>query len=303
MGRIGRGPLKGEKSGYKPADTTIVVLCCVPHFNNYYEERFEILKYNIASLLMHSGDNYDLLVIDNNSHAKVVDFLNRLKDKGHIDHLILNSKNIGLSGALNIAYFAAQGTYIAFSNDDIFFHPGWLDKHLEVIKTFPKIGLVSGQTAAGQDRQDEITKLTEHHDISCRNFKIPIDWIQQFTKSIGLTAEKWLENKRVNQNRDTYLMQRGNVKAFSGKTGYSYVFKKSILNEIPSFPFETGMCAGDSTDRKFALAIRDAGYYWLTTFEKTTEHMGNYLEPEWYEKFEKYHITEYLRNLEENIKS
>lgn len=304
MGRVGKGPLKGRKNNYRPADATIVLLVCIPHFEGYYKQRFAILKYCLASILKNSGDNCDLLVVDNKSHAEVRYFLQALNEKGYIDYLILNSINIGLSGALNIAYNAAPGKYIAFTNDDIFFHSGWLNKHIEICETFPEVGLVCGQTIVGPDRQDSVKKLAEkYEDISCKEFEIPIEWVEQFTKSIGRDTHVWLSTKWGRNNKHTYLIEKNGLKAFSGKTGYSYLFRKELLNHAKVFPFKTGMMAGDSTDREFALSIAEAGYLWLTTYEKTTEHMGNYLEPEWYEKFEKYHVTDFLKKLEESIQA
>ncbi len=302
MGRIGRGPLKGVKNNYSPANTTVVVLVCIPNLEDYYKQRFEILKYTIASILKHSGNDFDLMVIDNNSHPMIREYLSKLNHTGYIDYFIQNSQNLGLSGALNIAFNAAPGKYIAFCNDDVFFHPHWLSKHLKVLETFPNTGLVSGQTISGPDRQDSVQSLANYNDITCEYFQIPICWTKQFTKSIGKTVEQWLSTEWGQKNQLTYLLEKNETKAFSGKNGYAHVFRKAIIKELDCFPFETGMYAGDSVDRQFAHAVRDAGYYWLTTFDKTTEHMGNHLDKEWFDKFEKYGLTDYLTEIEEKIK-
>jgi len=69
----------------------------------------------------------------------VVDYLKELRDKGKIQYLILSSRNIGKMGALQIAFRAAPGEIIAYSDDDVFFLPGWLERHLEVLETIQKL--------------------------------------------------------------------------------------------------------------------------------------------------------------------
>ena len=63
---------------------------------------------------------------------------------GKIDFLILSSQNIGKIGALQVMLKAAPGEIIAYCDDDVFFLPGWLERHLEVIDTYPNVGAVTG---------------------------------------------------------------------------------------------------------------------------------------------------------------
>jgi hypothetical protein len=39
---------------------------------------------------------------------------------------------------------ASPGEIIAYSDDDVLFLPGWLDEHLKLLETYPKVGLVTG---------------------------------------------------------------------------------------------------------------------------------------------------------------
>ena len=286
--RVGRGPLKGKSSGYHAADTTVVVLVCIPASVGYYEERLSILALCLASIVRHTDDQYDLMVIDNGSIRSVTNYLQNMARSGEIQHLVLNSRNLGLSGALNIALNAAPGRYIAFSNDDVFFHPGWLSAHLEVLNIFPEAGMVSGQLIATADRQINITELASQPQTTVAEFNIPDEWIEQFAASTGLTLDQFLERPWARENRHTFLVNRNGVKSYAGMTGYSNVFRKDVLREVSSFPFKTGMLAGDHTDIQFAHALREAGYVWLTTFDKMTEHLGNRLNAHWAEKLQRF---------------
>ena len=286
--RVGRGPLKGVSSGYQATETTVVVVVCIPSSAGYYEERTNILKVCLESITRHADAPYDLMVIDNSSIRPVRSYLDSLARAGVIDHLILNSRNLGISGALNIAFNAAPGQYIAFSNDDIFFHQGWLSAHLEVLEAFPEAGMVSGQLIATADSMINVTNLADQPQTTVTDFTIPNAWIEQWAMSTGLTLEQFLERPWAEENRHTFLIERHGVKTYAGMTGYSHVFRKDVLREVDSFPLKTGIYSGDHTDVQFAHALRDADYYWLTTFDKTTEHLGNHLDLHWGEKLKRF---------------
>ena len=289
-----RAPLKGIASGYKPADTTVVVLTCIPAEAGYYADRFTILKACLGSIIAHTDTSYDLMVVDNGSVPEVTGYLVELERTGDIGHLMLNRRNLGLSGALNIAFGAAPGKYIAFSNDDVFFHPDWLSEHIRVLEAFPRAGLVSGQLAPGPDRQDDAINAAAEDGTRISRFTIPDAWVESFAHSVGLTLEQYLGRPWARENRDTYLLERNGCKAYAGKTGYSHLFRKEILHSLDCFPFETGLLAGDGTDRQLAHAIKESGHLWLTTFEKTTEHLGNRLDSRWHEKLKAYGISDIL---------
>lgn len=292
--RTQKGPLKGIKSNYNPAQTTVVILACIPSENHYYEQRLNILKVCLASVIKHSDREFDLLVIDNGSQSNVTNFLIDLKKNGFIDHLILNQRNLGLSGALNIAFLAAPGKYIAFSNDDIFFHPNWLSEHLHILNSSPKVGLVSGQLAPGPDSLNFVHDIATENGFMVKEFNIPESWIDNFAASVGMNLEQYLSRPWARQNRKTFYIEKNGCRAYAGKTGYAHVFRKEILKDLPCFPFKTEYLAGDSTDRQLAHAIRDAGYLWLSTYSKTTEHMGNRLEAQWLEKIKRYGLNRFF---------
>ena len=78
----GKSSFYKKKSGYKPADTTVVVLTCIPYTTGYYKERLDILKVCLVSIMKHTDVDFDLMVVDNGSTKKVTNFLDRLKREG-----------------------------------------------------------------------------------------------------------------------------------------------------------------------------------------------------------------------------
>jgi glycosyltransferase involved in cell wall biosynthesis len=80
--------------------------------------RLETLKESLASLKYQTLRNFDLLISDNGSEAKVVDYINTFNwDKGELS-IINHSKNIGYTENLKNAIMNVRSKYISFLSDD-----------------------------------------------------------------------------------------------------------------------------------------------------------------------------------------
>jgi glycosyltransferase involved in cell wall biosynthesis len=137
-------PGRGKKSDYSPARVTVAVLTYNPNKVGYFQDRLDVSLACLESIFTNTSIPYDLMVYDNGSNAETVKALGALRDAGKIDFLILSSQNIGKIGALQVMLKAAPGEIIAYCDDDVFFLPGWLERHLEVIDTYPNVGAVTG---------------------------------------------------------------------------------------------------------------------------------------------------------------
>ena len=96
MPRIGRHPLK-EKSIKKPQinpkEITITTIVYIPSMSDYWSNSFDVLKLFFDSLLKNTQPVYDLMVFDNGSCKRIIEYLIDLRDKGIIQYLILSEKN------------------------------------------------------------------------------------------------------------------------------------------------------------------------------------------------------------------
>ncbi len=143
--RIGKAPSRLQRIEYRPSRATICMPVFIPEQFGYYQQRLDILKICVASIVNHtSPETYDLLVFDNGSCREVVDYLRSLHEERVVQYLFLSRSNVGVANATRIMLHAAPGEIVAFTNDDVFFHPGWLEAHLEILETFPRAGMVSG---------------------------------------------------------------------------------------------------------------------------------------------------------------
>jgi glycosyltransferase involved in cell wall biosynthesis len=147
--RLGQNPAKSIRHVAQPEKVTVAVTAYIPFLGGYYTHSFEVLKVCLGSILANTDQPFDLMVFDNASCPEVVRFLETLREQGKIQFLILSSKNVGKVGAWNTIFGAAPGEYIAYSDMDVYYYPGWLSKHLAVFDAFPEAGTVAGLPRRG----------------------------------------------------------------------------------------------------------------------------------------------------------
>ena len=100
--------------------------------------RQRLTKVCIESLMASTKrEQFELIVVDNNSTDGTVNMLKRMKKRGIIDKLILNSENKHLGFAVNQAWkiAAPSSKWVVWCNNDFYFMKGWLDNLKKVIKT------------------------------------------------------------------------------------------------------------------------------------------------------------------------
>ena len=82
------------------------------------------------------------------------EYLSGLKQIGAIDYLLSSKRNIGNFGVVRMMFNSAPGEVIAYLDDDVFVYPGWVSEQLEILNTFPNVGMVSGDPVRfGRDMQ------------------------------------------------------------------------------------------------------------------------------------------------------
>lgn len=274
-------------SAFEPKETTVVVLTHIPHSEGYYQERFDVTRLSLASLLRHTDGSHDVMVFDNGSSPEMVEFLTDLKDRQAIQYLVLSQKNIGYGAALNMAFSAAPGKYIAYTDDDVFFYPNWLSKHIEVLETFPETALVSGQVVEGDSLHDAAPVVAAKHNIEISEFEIPRKWTERWCRGLMLDVDEYLLNETVLSFKN-YVLQHNGVKAYAGATGYSFVFRRSLLDEMPPF-WSDRVIGGEDTE--WHRVANSKGYLRLATTELLTDHIGNVLNEFWIDEAKRFGIN------------
>jgi hypothetical protein len=279
MARIGVNPSRGKTSSYHPAQVTVAVISYIPHLEGYFKHRLDVLKLGLASLKAHTNVPHDLFVFDNGSCEPVVEYLQGLQSQGEIDCLILSKRNLGKIGALEILFNAAPGEMIAYADDDIFFYPGWLEAHLEVLEAFPKVGMVSG--VAVRDRaaraSQTLQKLinTEQRDLRITTERrIPDEWEADWALSTGRDPAQHLA---ATQSDREIVLKKGGVEAIGCASHFQFVGPKAVF--IKALPGEwNGRLMGQMIE--LDETVDELGYLRLSTAERYVRHIGNALSPD-----------------------
>ncbi|MBN2550289.1 MAG: glycosyltransferase family 2 protein [Anaerolineales bacterium] len=286
MARVGINPARGKLSDYCPARVTVTMITYIPDLSGYFEQRLEVLKLVFASLHAHTSLAHDLLVFDNGSCSQVVEYLQGLKEAGQIDYLLLSRQNIGKIGALRILFSAAPGEIIAYSDDDIFFYPGWLEAQLELLDAFPQAGMVSGlavRNAANHAHQslDRLAAAAEAGEFpgltAQRVRRIPDEWEADWAVSTGREPQAHLQDTREQLDIVFRLESKNNqppVEAIGSANHFQFIGYKAIL--LQALPSEwSGKLMGHMVE--LDEAVDQLGCLRLSTAQRYTRHLGNAL--------------------------
>jgi hypothetical protein len=285
--RVGVNPFKrelGRGAAYEPKSVTVGVLTFIPFLTGYYAEKLELLKICLQSLRANTKMPFDLLIVDNGSCEEAVQHLLELYGRGEIQYLLLSSENLGVYGGTERIFRAAPGEIVAYSQDDIFFHPGWLENSLEILETFPDVGFVTGcpvrQSYDTEYSQSAAAIPAKHAHVAVHGDRWRPEFDTLYAESTGEPPGEYL---RRNEDKVVPLYEISGVEAFPVGAHFQFVIRKSIAMQTLPFPF-TGNTMGGSLNPEglkftdiFDAVLDRQGYAKYSTPQIFTEHMGNVL--------------------------
>jgi hypothetical protein len=287
--RIGANPYR-HADAYSPKEVTVALLVHIPELHGYYEQQFEILKLSLASLRKHTATEFDLLICDNGSCAEVRSYLRGLQDDGIVQFLLLSEHNLGNLGAISFILSAAPGRYVAYADADMFFFPGWLEEALKVVRTYPRVGMVSClPTWHNFPVHTESTRAIAAEDpqihSSVERNTWPREWADEYAESTTRDPAAYAaECAEI----DIRTLEREGVAAFATCTHCQFVVDKENLKHL--LPFRsTGQAY--AAIRQLDQTIDDAGLMRLSTVRPLVYHMGTSVSPRLKAYLEQYGIA------------
>lgn len=114
-----------------------LVSIIVPNYNGK-----EHLEDCLSSLEKQTHENIEIILVDNNSADKSVEFVQ--KNFPNI-RVVRNKENLGVSGANNAGLRIAKGELISLFNNDAVAEPNWLEELVKVAESDEMIGFVGGK--------------------------------------------------------------------------------------------------------------------------------------------------------------
>jgi glycosyltransferase involved in cell wall biosynthesis len=268
-------PGRGKKSDYMPARVTVAVLTYIPNELGYFQNRLDVTLACLESIRINTSTPHDLLVFDNGSNQAAVDALLKLKNEGVIDFLVLSKTNIGKIGALQMMLNAAPGEIISYCDDDVAMLPGWLERHLQVIDTYPNVGAVTGMYIKPHMREGISSTLAFANSAGVqveRGNLVEKELEQHYIDQTGRTWEKY--NEEIKGFEDVCLNYEG-VQTFVSAGHYQFTSpKETILKALPSG--WSGNLMGQMRD--LDVAIDKLGFLRLCTTPPTLRLLGNSID-------------------------
>ncbi len=274
MPRKGVNPAKFINTVAKPQRVTAAVLNYIPHLSGFYADVLEVLKVCLASLQENADLPFDLMVFDNGSCIEARQYLLDLYEQGKIQYLILSEKNLGKGGAWNIMFSAAMGEIIAYSDNDVYFYPGWLSKSLQLLESFPNVGMVTSRPFPTRPElySGTLDWAARTPQVSVEKGQlIPWEQMKAFDMSRGLSEE---QARMEYDNTQNVRISYNGLSAFAGASHWQFLAYKSALQNYLPFTMDKPMGQVITLDEQ----LNADGLLRLMTCEPLTQNMSNRLD-------------------------
>lgn len=271
--RVGQNPAKFVKEVSKPERITVAVLNYIPFLSGFYAEMLDVLKACLGSIRLNTDLPYDLLVFDNASCDEVRQYLLEEHEAGRIQHLMLSEKNLGKGGAWNMMLAGAPGEYVAYTDNDCYFHAGWLSRSMQLMETFPQVGMVTARPF--RTNPDYYSRTLEWAQTAAgvsleRGSFIPWETFQEFDLSLGQSEGEIRAHYET--SIDVRLTCTG-VSALVGASHWQFLAKKETLARFLPFNMDRPMGQVKQLDQR----MNAAGYLRLMPTESLAMNMSNTL--------------------------
>lgn len=267
--RKGQNPAKFVKEVARPQRITVAVLNYIPFLSGFYAEALDVLKVSLDSMRNEPGLPFDLMVFDNGSCPEVRDYLVSEKEAGRVQYLILSEKNMGKGGAWNVILAGAPGEIVAYADSDILYSPGWLSRSVELLETFPRVGMVTARPFRTNPEFHTSTREWAAQNAALEEGQfIPWETFWEFNRSLG---QEEAENRNIySETKDWRITYQG-VKAMIGASHWQFVAYKSTLAQFLPFDMDKPMGQVKQLDQR----MNAAGYLRLMVNDPLVMNLSN----------------------------
>lgn len=269
--RVGQNPGKYVQTVAQPERITLAVLNYIPFQSGFYSQALDVLKLCLESARTDAGLPFDLMVFDNGSCAEVQDWLLNEQHAGNIQYLLLSAKNLGKGGAWNQILSGAPGEILSYADSDVLFKPGWLARSVQLLETYPNVGMVTARPY--RTNPDFYTgtlnwaKSTEGATAEEGQF-IPWETFLEFDRSLGQSDE---EIRAHYDSTSDWKLHYNGINAIAGASHWQFTAWKSALQQFLPFRMHRPMGQVKQLDQR----VNEAGLLRLMLPEPFAMNMSN----------------------------
>ncbi|MCU1369872.1 MAG: hypothetical protein JWO77_1066 [Ilumatobacteraceae bacterium] len=273
--RAGRNPTKttelGAHSVDPPPPISVALLTHVPYLAGFHADQLDVIRLAVLSARHHAGRPVHLVVVDNGSCQEVVDWLTGALERGDIDQLVRNRRNLGKVTALSQALLGSPGPDVVFADGDLRFTPGWLDALLEIRDAFPTAGLIGGRPLAFEIQQEPVP--APPGGTATQGRFIATETLREQLTDTGVTGGE-LETRLAGMAEiEQTLLERDGVQALAG--AYHCQFLLTAAARARLQPLVGSEALSATEDESFDAAVDALGLLRLSTTGSHYRHVGN----------------------------
>lgn len=282
MVRVGRSPAKKVPLKAEFREVTAMTVVYIPELTTYWEKSLDVLEVCLNSLRNGAGRPIDLMVFDNGSCGEVKSYLAGLLQGGELEYLFQADENVGKAAAMNMLFAAAPGRYLAYTDSDVLFFPGWLDESIRVLEAFDSVGMVSGRPWRPLDG-GEVALYRANAELAEKMPGVQVERGDLVERSI-------LEEHYASIGEDDgaldapggedFRVTRDGVSAYGFGSHFQFVTTKDVAARVGPLPAGTmglGLAAGV---RRWDERLSELGCLRLALSSPLVRHLGNTLDGE-----------------------
>lgn len=269
--RVGQNPGKYVQTVAQPERVTLAVLNYIPFQSGFYAQALDVLKLCLQSARTDAGLPFDLMVFDNGSCEEVQDWLLSEQRAGNIQYLLLSGKNLGKGGAWNQILSGAPGEILSYADSDVLFKPGWLAKSVELLETYPNVGMVTARPYRTNPEyySGTVRWAQETEGASAQEGQfIPWETFLEFDRSLGQSDE---EIRRHFDTSSDWKLDYMSVPAIAGASHWQFTAWKATLQPFLPFRMDRPMGQVKQLDQR----VNEAGLLRLMLPEPYAMNMSN----------------------------
>lgn len=266
--RVGTNPNRDKQVSNFEKIVCLVITHLPTLSHPYHARRLEVVQTCLTSMRAGAGIEHTFMIWDAGSCFELKSWI----EYEFKPDVFIQAPNTGKTFAQTAAVgMLPPGTIVAYSDDDMFFYPEWLQPQLDLLDHFPGVSVVTGYPVRTAFRWGcEQTKQWARNYATLESGEfLPQQWEDDFARSIGRDPA-W--HKEYTKDDIDWLI------TFKGKSAYAtahhcqFVAYSNTLKKYPRWSHEAMQ-----EEKSFDIAMDRLGLR-LATTGRYCRHIGNVLD-------------------------